>query len=438
MHTLEILSDSLDMADISRPWWEFDDDQSGQGTSENINVVINSIRKYQEIDGIGGSFSEIGGKCLKMLGADKQLEVLKSLFDTNTGAGFTFCRLPIGASDFGLSPRSLNDHENDYVMEKFSVEKDLDFLIPYVKSALDANPQLKIHSSPWSPPGWLKESKSMVGGGSLIDSPDVYKAYALYLCKFIQEYERQGIAIDRLLVQNEPDAQTKYPSCFMPPDQMVKFVVEYLDPEFKKNKVNAKIWAGTFRTFTGLQAIECMSNAKFRNIVEGVGVQYSCSQYIYDLQKVCDGKSIMHTESVCYDGRNSWEQAVKLYNDFITYMNAGCTVYTYWNMILDNTGMSTWNWKQNSLISINTETGEVIYNPDFYVMKIISSHLKPGARRIETFCIFKQAIAFENIDGSIVVFISNLTDKAEKASFFLNGKEIVRDLSASSINAIVL
>ncbi|SHH45791.1 glycoside hydrolase family 30 protein [Clostridium grantii] len=432
MQSIKLGKNHLDMNYISNSWGE-SKDQPGQDTKD-ISIVISSEQKFQEIEGVGAAFSEIGGKALFSLEKKRREEIMKSLFDNEEGAGFTYCRLPIGASDFGLNAYSLNDNVGDYEMEKFSLHRDMKYLIPYIKLAQKYASQLKIHTSPWSPPAWLKDNNSMINGGSLIDSVEVYNAYALYFSKFLEEYAKKGIDIDRLMIQNEPDVNTKYPSCVMSEEQMSHFIRNYLIPMFERRNINTKICAGTFRTVTGLQANKCMGNTELMDDIDGIGVQYSIISHLNDIFKIRQDKKIIHTESVCYDGQNKWEQAVKLYNDFVNYINAGCSVYTYWNMILDHSGKSTWGWCQNSLISINDETGEVTYNPDFYVMKLIGSYLRPGARRIESFCFDKCAIAFENIDKSIVVFVSNMNDKREVGTIILDGKKKSIELPPQSIN----
>ena len=46
-------------------------------------------------------------------------------------------------------------------------------------------------ATPWSPPAWMKTSGSLIGG-RLIDDPEIYRSYALYLLKLIQAYRARG------------------------------------------------------------------------------------------------------------------------------------------------------------------------------------------------------------------------------------------------------
>jgi len=91
--------------------------------------------------------------------------------------------------------------EKDSKLEKFSIEHDRAYIIPLVKQALARNPNLKIIASPWSPPGWMKTSQSMIFGAL---SPEAYPAFANYFVKFIKAYEAEGIPIYAITMQNEP------------------------------------------------------------------------------------------------------------------------------------------------------------------------------------------------------------------------------------------
>ena len=166
------------------------------GTSGESNLFLDG-RDYQEMNGFGGCFNELGWVALSYLNEEDRERVIRELFDPELGAKFTHCRLPIGANDYAVEWYSLNDHDGDYKMEHFSIERDLQYLIPYVKSALKYNPDLKIFASPWSPPIWMKFPK-VYNGGKLIWSDENLRAYALYFVKFVQAYEAEGIKIGQI------------------------------------------------------------------------------------------------------------------------------------------------------------------------------------------------------------------------------------------------
>lgn len=427
-------TEAIGPADILTIDWRDKKNQPGQ-RPEDIEVHIHTEHTFQTVEGIGGSFSEIGWNALASLGEDERNKVVRKLFGPTPDCAFSFCRMPIGASDFATDAYSLNDTVGDFTMEHFTVERDEKGLIPYIKAAQAENAELKIHASPWSPPGWMKTSGKMDGGdGLLIDEDRIYRAYALYFRRFIEEYEARGIPVDRVMVQNEPDANSSFPNCHMEPETLIKFTLDYLAPEFISARLKTKIWGGTFRGITGLQSHRCMANALYRETVSGVGFQYAFAGDILELTQLYPGTPVMHTESVCWRGENSERQAAALFHDFVDHMKAGCTIYTYWNMILDENSSSAWAWSQNSLVQIDRNSGEVTYHPDFQVMNLLGRHLKPKARRVESFCFAARSIAFQNPDGEVVIFLLNPGDERE-AVFKVDGTIIRRQVPARSVVA---
>ena len=410
-------------------------DQPNQNNND-LRIFVNTEHVFQEFEGMGGSFSELGWLALSSLPESKRSEVLGNLFGAFPQSCFSFCRVPIGSSDFATEAYSLNDNPGDYAMTEFSIDRDRKALLPFIKSAQQFNPELRFHASPWSPPGWLKTSGKIDGGGGrLIDTPDAYRAYAAYFRKFVEGYAVEGVTIDRVFIQNEPDSDASFPGCTMPPEQMVEFTVNYLEPAFRNAGLTTGIWGGTYRTITGLQSHRCMSHERFRNAVDGCGFQYGYPEHMADLVRLYPGKKIMHTESVCYNGQNSPPQAIALFESFLDCMCSGCSAYTYWNMVLNHTKRSTWGWTQNSLVTVDEATHEVVYNPDFHVMNLLSKHLSPGARRIEAFCFLARVVAFQNPDASIVVFLYN-GGQTRTGTVEINGQAETITLPGKSIIAV--
>jgi glucosylceramidase len=123
----------------------------------------------------------------------------------------------------------------------------------------------------------------------------------------------------------------------------------------------------------------------------------------------------MQTENECGDGENTWDYAQYVFNLFRHYFVNGANAYVYWNMVLEPFGLSTWGWKQNSMITVDPETRESIYNPEYYVMKHFSHFVHSSAVRIETTGAWTgNSVAFQNPDGSrVVVLVNPFKDQRE-------------------------
>lgn len=161
--------------------------------------------------------------------------------------GTSYIRVCIGASDMmAVSPYTYDDLDNandtDFDMEHFSIDKDRDFVIPILKEAVEINPDLKIMGSPWSAPAWMKKSKHLYGGEFNSDDPQYMKALALYLVKFIQAYEAEGVPIDSISIQNEPTLERfDYPTMIINATAMIDLIKNYLGPMMRENNMTTKI-----------------------------------------------------------------------------------------------------------------------------------------------------------------------------------------------------
>lgn len=399
--------------------------------------------EFQTLEGFGGAFNEIGGEALMVLPEALQDEVMTNLFDSKKGAGFSFSRTAVGASDFGIDAYSYAEVADDYKMVHFSIEREEPTVIPYIQKAYAKNPDLKLFASPWSPPAWMKYSGLMDRGkefpekNRLKDDPKIHEAYALYFSKYIQAYAEKGITVDRLIIQNENDANTAYPSCDMSASEMSKFAKNYLRPQFKKDKIHSEIWAGTFRTTGRIDAIELAADPETKSIFDGLGIQYTYPQYIEQMNTLYQESSIMHTEGKCYNGKNTWDQASKRLSEVATYINRGVPNFCYWNMILNETTESGWDWKQNSLINIDRQTKQVTYNPDYAVMAFMSKYLVPGAKRIANYS--KEDVISVKHNGKIYLLVQNNSEESEPYEFQIKeGKSQIVEVPNKSLAVIII
>ena len=89
----------------------------------------------------------------------------------------------------------------------------------------------------------MKTGGSLVGG-RLIDDPKIYFSYALYLLKFVEAYEANGVHVDLISVQNEPQnrAPSGYPGTDLSSTQEEK-VINYLGPMLRLAHLHTQILA---------------------------------------------------------------------------------------------------------------------------------------------------------------------------------------------------
>lgn len=408
-------------------------------------VQIAPARRLQTIDGFGGCFNELGWVALKATSSSSRAAVLDGLFGTN-GCAFTLARIPIGASDFATNAYSLDDTPNDLALTQFSIARDQLLLIPFIQAAMAVRPNLQCWGSPWSPPAWMKTNHNY-SGGSIRWEPAVLQSYATYLARWIESYRGVGINIYALAPQNEPNILNNYPTCGWSGVQLRDFIAGYLGPTLRDRNANVELWLGlngdppnngdNFNDRAKTVLEDALANA----FISGVGFQYDSRTQIGSASQWYPDKKFIQTETKCYSGNNSWADAQDLFANLRRYFDNGANAYFAWNMVLNETGLSTWGWKQNALVTVNSGTSAVSYNGEFYVMRHFSQFVKPGARRVLTTGIWGDKIAFENPDGSIVLVMGNSLASAYGVSLTVAGRSggdtINVTLPAASINTFV-
>jgi glucosylceramidase len=390
-------------------------------------IIIDRQAHDQPIVGWGGCFNELGWKALLTLSPEARASVLRTLFDPGVdGLDLNLCRMPIGASDFALDGYSLDDTKDDYEMKYFSIDRDRQLLIPYIKAAMAYRPDLQIWASPWSPPGWMKDN-GVYHSGKLRMEPRILQAYAEYFARFVRAYQGEGIHLYAVHVQNEPVSDSIYPTCpWKDPKPLADFIRDYLGPTFARENVPAQIWLGTMSEDRMSWFRTILDDPETAKYIAGIGLQYN-GRYISEaLHLVYPQFPLIETETPCGNGQNSWQDAESTFKYYRQFLEGGVQAYTLWNLVLDETGLSSWHWKQNSSIVIDTKQGTVNYTPEFYLMKHFSQFVRPGAVRLKLSGSWKNALGFENADGSVVLVVANIGPQAQAENITMQiGDEVI-------------
>ena len=268
--------------------------------------------------------------------------------------------------------------------------------------------------------------------------PGYLDAYALYFTKFVQAYEKEGIKIEAVNIQNEPCSNHKFPSCNWRSEDLAYFIGKFLGPKFEKENIQTEIFFGTINRDNPQYTKTALDDPAASKYIKGVGFQWDGKGAIPTIHKEYPHLKMMHTEAECGNGSNDWGAAEHTWWQISHYMRNGARVFTYWNMILDQNGISPWGWKQNSLITINTENGDVTYHPEFYLMKHLCHYIVPGAYRLQTPDNQENILAFENPDGKITVMIVNRENQEKNISLSLKGKYLNLKVKSKSFNTINL
>ncbi|MEU4672267.1 glycoside hydrolase family 30 beta sandwich domain-containing protein [Amycolatopsis sp. NPDC023774] len=396
-------------------------------------VRVDANVKFQTVSGFGAAITDSSAQVLYGLTPGNRDEVMKNLFDPRAGAGMSFLRQPIGASDFAVgqdySYDDLPAGQTDYDLKHFSIAHDEAQILPLVRQAKKLNPQLEIVASPWSMPGWMKTSGSMIDG-KLIDSPKIYRAYALYLVKFLQAYRKAGVHVDYLTVQNEPQAleRKNYPGTDLPWQQEAK-VIEALGPAIRAAGLDTKILGFDHNWSEHPGDIASHQRA-------GEDPQ---PEYPYDLLSTPAAKWMAGTAYHCYYGSSDAQTPLKASfpgkDIFMTECEGGDSSTILG--VMRNWGRSSIDWNIaldenhgphlggcgtcNGTITVNSQTKAVTYNDQYRDIEHFSKFVPPGSVRIASSVVYTsgtstpiEAVAFTTPDRSTTVVALNTTKTEQK------------------------
>jgi glucosylceramidase len=398
----------------------------GQVTQVNgaADLIVEDAVEFQRWDGFGGTYNEAGWDALSVVGSEIT-RALTLLFDPQEGANFVYGRIPIGASDYAMDWYTLAETPDDYAMADFSLERDRELLIPYIKASLEINPNVRLWASPWVVPGW------MMDGQNLRSDAQTMGALGLYFAKFVEEYEREGLLIEAVHPQNEPGyARVKWTT-----QQFIDFIKTYLGPTLEERGLATEIWCGTLSHPDDASiATALIADPDALRYTTGFGLQWNLEDTVAELARF---GSVMQTEHRCgnydfsaqywdqsrYDPNNAQndhlygEESWQLIRDWIA---AGVNSYLAWNMVLDTFGKNLGTWHQNALLVVDRETQELIVTPAYYVFRHWSQYIAPGATRIQIGG-SNDAVAFKNPDDAIIVQVYNPGESAQQKTVAIRG-----------------
>ena len=381
-------------------------------------ITVDDATQYQEMVGFGAAMTDASAWLIetKMTAAQRD-GLMKELFGRDPGLGLSFMRLTIGASDFSMHDYSFDDMpagQTDPTLARFSIDSNRPYFLPAVKQAYAINPQLRIMASPWSAPGWMKTTGSLIKGTL---TPEGYPALAEYLRRYVRAYEAEGIPIFALTVQNEPHFEPEnYPGMALNPAQRAQFLRDNLGPVFARDGLTTKILDWDHNWDQPESPLAVLGDAAARPYVAGVawhcyGGNVSSQNVVHDAYP---DKETYFTE--CSGGNWSpvFGENLKF---FIGTLIIGSTRnwakgVLFWNLALDETyGPHLGGCADcRGVVTIGSTSGSVTRNVEYYALAHASKFVRPGAHRISSPADVEsvQSVAFKNADdGSKVLIVLN-------------------------------
>ena len=417
----------------------------------------------------GTTFNELDWDAFNLLSRDDQDRLMHDIFAPEGDLHFTHGRVSMNANDYARSWYSCDDVPGDLGLKYFNIERDKRNIIPLARAAQKYCPELQLFASPWSPPSWMKINQEYSVLSSKYNTQDPRKDYLLYMsdghdvdademklmgdrenvfprrlatqdyfiqdprylqsyadmfCRFIELYAEQGLPITKVMYQNEAYSYTAYPGCPWTAEGTLRFNNEYLSPTLQLRHPEVKLWIGTFNT-NRLDYVQLILDDKtLQDHVVGVGTQWECRRNLPEMRLRYPQLRFMVSESECGNGQMDWAAGEHTFFLLADNLANGCDEYYNWNFVLTDQGQSSWGWRQNALVQVDSQTRQMRYTAEYYAYMHFSHLITPGTEilaysgrdtdRPASQDSVTPLVVFRRPTGEYVVVMGNFTAEAQQ------------------------
>lgn len=401
-------------------------------------ITVDTAASMQTIEGFGFTLTGGSAMLINRMESSAKAALLNELFGSpDSGSGISYLRVSIGASDLSPFVFSYDDMpagQEDPTLAHFSLAHDTVDLLPVLKQILQINPAIRIMGSPWSAPVWMKDNGSSIGGSL---QPQYYSVYAQYFVKYIQGMSAQGITIDAITIQNEPQHGGNNPSMLMTAAQQATFIKDHLGPAFQAAGINTKIIIWDHNCDNPNYPISILNDTETRQFIHGTAFHL----YNGDISALGmvhaahPDKALYFTEqwtgaNGTFDGDFQWH----LKNVVIGSMRNWSRVALEWNLANDPSfdphtpgGCS----ECKGAVTINGSA--VTRNVGYYIVAQASRFIPPGSVRIGSNEVSGiHQVAFRRPDGKKVLLALNEANTPVSFNIKFNGKWAAATLPPAS------
>ena len=418
-----------------------------------ISVFVDPDKTYQTLLGIGGAITDASAEVFATLAPKDQERLLKAYYDPEQGIGYSLARTTIHSSDFSSASYTYVQ-DGDAKLDTFSVAHDRAFRIPLLRRAIAAaGGHLTLFASPWSAPAFMKTNDSLLQGGQL--KPEFADAWARYFTLFIRAYEKEGVPVWGVTVQNEPMATQRWESMIFSAEDERDFLKNHLGPAMAQAGLGDRkiiVWdhnrdlmtqrarvifedpdASRYAWGMGFHWYETWAGGAPMHANVGAVHQAWPDKHLLLTEASVEGFDPARLQSFA----NAERYGAALINDF----NQGAEGWTDWNILLDEKGGP--NHVGNfcfAPVHADTRTSELTFTPSYWYLGHFSKFIRPGARRVEAASSRSSLLttAFANADGQLATVVMNQTDQAVDYNFFVGKDEARLSIPAHAIQTLVL
>ena len=429
-------------------------------------LTVDDAQAFQQIDGFGASLTDSAAWLFAKKLPPTQIDAaFKSLFARKDGIALSILRQPVGSSDLAVTFYSFDDlcqqiakacttpsGASDQNLDHFSIAHDQEYILPLLNKAIALNPDMHVMLTPWSPPGWMKSSGSMLGSNPETKDksslkPEFYPAYANYFVKVIQGYQAAGVPIWALSVQNEPlYAPPTYSGMQMLATEQAKFFGDALAPALAAAHLSPKVMAYDHNWDRPDYPETVLNDPKAGALAAGTAWHHYGGDpaIMTKNHEEFPQKDQWVTES----SGGTWQKGnifAQEAAELIAVTRNWSRGYVLWALATDQNhgpvvgGCDTCR----GLVTIDLSSPDhPVVKPelDYYVLGQASKFLFPGAVRIassEPADTKLKDVAFRNPNGSIVLYTLNAGSTSQDFRIAFHGKTAATTLPAGSVSTFL-
>lgn len=397
-------------------------DQPAVIVDYEVKVEVN--KRLQQVLGFGGAFTDSASQNIGLLEERVQRRAIEDYFGRQ-GLDYNLGRLPIAGTDMSTHPYSYDDlpegELQDLELRHFRLQpEDLIFKIPLIRRInrmrMERRPchsaPLKLVAASWSAPAWMKSNKHLVQGRLLGNSSGApfYNAYARYVLRFLEEYERRNISMWALSPQNEPHTPKRigpkminFNSNIFEPEEMADYLEHSLIPALIRanrtrdggeKKLELLLWDDTTDGLAQYQAMALKSRVIGEH-VSGLalhwysqGLRETSYEDLREIRRKLPAKYFMLSTEASFIGRpqpGNWERGQRYARDIIEHLRAGSVAWIDWNLALNTSGGPTWSANiLDSSMLVDLSRQLYYKNPMYYAIGHVSRFIRAGSHILRT------------------------------------------------------
>ena len=375
-------------------------------------IEIDPAQTFQSILGFGGAFTDSSCYLLNQMEPEARQKLLAELVGPD-GLRLSVGRTCIGSSDYARDAYSFDDGADpDPELKRFSIAHDRDYILPMLRAAQSANPEMFYFSAPWSPPGWMKAGGSLLGGSM---RKHYFASYAEYFVKFLEAYQAEGIKIRAVTTQNEVDTDQdgRMPAALWGQEYEAGFIKEFLGPALERASLDTKIWLLDHNYDLWGRVLDELRDPAVFKYVDGVAWHpyVGTPDAMTRVHDAFPSKHAYWTEGgpdISHpDYATDW---TKWSSTFAQILKNWTRCIVSWNLVLDEKGSPNIGpFACGGVVTVDSKSREITRSGQYWAFAHYSKVIQRGAQVIASHGEFTdlEHVALKNANGSYVLVVSN-------------------------------